>query len=142
MSAGPAAPSPYRPSVIAAVAVGGVAGAEARYVLAVAFPQTPGDWPWTTFWINVTGCVLIGVLLTVLSELTSPHPLLRPLLGVGVLGGYTTFSTWSVEAVGLVAAGHPGVASAYVVVTPVAAVLACALGIVATRRVASAGGSS
>lgn len=142
MSAAPAAPSPYRPSVIAAVAVGGVVGAETRYVLAVAFPQAPGDWPWTTFGINVTGCVLIGVLLTVLSELTTPHPLLRPLLGVGVLGGYTTFSTWSVEAVGLVAAGHPGAALAYVVVTPVAAVLACALGIAATRRTAGAGGPS
>jgi CrcB protein len=123
--------------VIAAVAVGGVLGSEARYLLGVAFAPAPGSWPWTTFWINVTGCLLIGVLYTVLTERTTPHPLIRPLLGVGVLGGYTTFSTFSVETVGLVDAGRPGLALAYAVITPVAAVLACAAGVGLTRRIAS-----
>jgi fluoride exporter len=124
--------------MIVAVAVGGVLGAEARYLLGVAFASPPGTWPWTTFWINVTGCLLIGVLYTVLTELTTPHPLLRPLLGVGVLGGYTTFSTFSVETVGLVDAGRPGLALAYALATPVAAVLACAVGVGVTRRVGAA----
>ena len=125
--------------VIAAVAVGGVIGSEARNLLGVAFGQPPGSWPWTTFWINVTGCLLIGVLYTVLTELTTPHPLLRPLLGVGVLGGYTTFSTASVETIGLVDAGRPALALAYALASPVAAVLACAIGVGVTRR---AGASS
>lgn len=120
--------------VIGAVAVGGVIGSEARYVLGVVVAHQPGYWPWTTFWINVTGCLLIGVLYTVLTERTTPHPLLRPLLGVGVLGGYTTFSTFSVETVGLVDAGRPWLALTYALVTPVAAVLACAIGVGATRR--------
>ena len=125
---------------IVAVAVGGVLGSEARYLLGLAFAQTPGSWPWTTFWINVTGCLLIGALYTVLPGLTTPHPLLRPLLGIGVLGGYTTFSTYSVETVGLIDAGRPGLALAYALVTPVAAVLACALAVGVTRRLA--GGAS
>lgn len=120
--------------VLGAVAVGGVLGSEARYLLGVAFAPVPGSWPWTTFWINVTGCLLIGVLYTVLTEPARPHPLLRPLLGVGVLGGYTTFSTWSVETVGLVDAGRPGLALTYALVSPVAAVLACASAVGATRR--------
>lgn len=117
-----------------AVAAGGVLGAEARFLLGVLFPQAPGGWPWTTFWINVTGCALIGVLLTVLAATRRPHPLLRPLLGVGVLGGYTTFSTWAVDVVDLAVAGRPGTALVHVLVTPVAAVLACALGIGVARR--------
>lgn len=120
--------------VIGAVAVGGVLGSEARYLLGVAFAAPPGSWPWTTFWINVTGCLLIGVLYTVLTELTTPHALVRPFLGVGVLGGYTTFSTFSVETVGMVDAGRPGLALAYALITPVVAVLACAVGVGVTRR--------
>ncbi|MDQ4117395.1 MAG: fluoride efflux transporter CrcB [Actinomycetota bacterium] len=121
--------------VIVAVAVGGVLGSEARYLLGVGWPQVPGTWPWTTFWINLSGCLLIGVLYTVLTERAAPHPLLRPLLGVGVLGGYTTFSAWSVETVGLLDAGRPGLALGYALVAPVAAVLACAAGVGLARRV-------
>ncbi|GAA1849924.1 fluoride efflux transporter CrcB [Pseudonocardia tropica] len=129
-------PSSRRWPVLAAVATGGVVGAEARFVIGVAFPQPSGGWPWTTFLVNVSGCLLIGVLLTVLSELTVPHPLLRPLLGVGVLGGYTTFSTYAVDVVALVDAGRPVVALGYVVATPLAAVAACVLGVAVTRRAA------
>ncbi|ANY06324.1 fluoride efflux transporter FluC [Pseudonocardia sp. HH130630-07] len=132
--------SPYRPSVLAAVAVGGVLGAEARFGLGMLFPSPPGAWPWTTFWINVSGCVLIGVLLTLLAVARPPHPLLRPLLGVGVLGGYTTFSAWAVDSVGLAVAGRSGTALLHVLVTPVAAVLACAAGVAATRRLVRRGG--
>lgn len=121
--------------VVVAVAVGGVLGSEARYLLGVAFAVPPGRWPWTTFGINVTGCLLIGVLYTVLTERVTAHPLVRPLLGVGVLGGYTTFSAFSVETVGLLDAGRPGLALAYALATPVAAVLACAAGVGVARRV-------
>lgn len=127
---------PVRPAVLAAVAVGGVAGAEARYLLGVAFPTTAGAWPWTTLGINLSGCLLIGALYTVLTEVGSPHPLLRPLLGVGALGGYTTFSTWSVETVTLATEGHPGLAIGYLLASPVLAVLACGLAVAIVRRVA------
>ena len=66
--------------------------------------------PWATFLINVSGCALIGVLMVTITELTSPHRLVRPLLGLGVLGGYTTFSTYSVEIHQMLAVGRPGLA--------------------------------
>ncbi|MEU8489726.1 fluoride efflux transporter FluC [Pseudonocardia alni] len=123
--------------MLAAIVIGGVVGAEARYMLGVAFPSGTGTWPWTTFAINVSGSVLLGCLYTVLADLVSdPHPLLRPLLGVGVVGGYTTFSTWSVETVSLVTTGHPLRAAVYALATPLIAVLACATAVAATRRIA------
>ncbi|ALL75932.1 chromosome condensation protein CrcB [Pseudonocardia sp. EC080610-09] len=131
--------NPRTPAVLGAVAAGGVAGAEARWVLGVLFPDGPGGWPWTTFVINLSGCLLIGVLLTVLVELTTPHPLLRPLLATGVLGGYTTFSTWSVDLLHLAAAGRTAAAVGYLVATPLLAVAACGAGVALTRRAARRG---
>jgi CrcB protein len=119
--------------VLAAIAVGGVIGAEARFGLGLWWPHVPGGWPWATLVINTTGCVLIGALMVVLLEVVTPHRLARPLLGVGVLGGYTTFSTYSVEVLQLVGAGRAGAAAGYLVVTPVAAVSGCALGMAVTR---------
>ena len=135
----PAAPAASGPSplsgqgpAIAAVAVGGVLGALARYGLAVAVPTPPGGFPTSTFLINVVGCLLIGVLLVVL-ELTRAHPLLRPLLVTGGLGGFTTFSTYAVESEHLLSGGHLGTALAYLGGTPVAALAATAAGVAITR---------
>jgi fluoride exporter len=125
--------APRRASVLAAIAVGGIAGAEARYGLGVAVPHDGGQWPWATLVINTSGCLLIGVLMVVLLELTRPHPLARPLLGVGVLGGYTTFSTYSVDSLTLLRDGRPALAVGYFLLTPVLAVLAVAVGAAATR---------
>ncbi|MFP5022659.1 fluoride efflux transporter CrcB [Pseudonocardia phyllosphaerae] len=133
MSARSRSGPPGTAATVGAVAVGGVLGAEARYLLGVAFPAAHGDWPWTTFWINVTGCLLIGLLYTTLGELRKPHWSLRPLLGVGVLGGYTTFSTWAVDTVQLTDAGRWGAALAHALVTPVVAILACAAGVIVAR---------
>jgi fluoride exporter len=127
---------PGRASVLAAVAVGGIVGAEARYGLGVALPHDPDRWPWSTLLVNASGCLLIGVLLVVLLELTRPHPLLRPLLGVGVLGGYTTFSTYAVDVLALAQAGRPALAVGYFLLTPVLALAAVAAGATATRAVA------
>lgn len=126
---------PRRASVLAAIAVGGVAGAEARYGLGVALPHDPGRWPWATLSINVSGCLLIGVLMVVLLELTRPHPLLRPLLGVGVLGGYTTFSTYAVDTLTIARDGAPALAAGYFLLTPLLALGAVAAGATATRAV-------
>src|SRR4051794_36820236 len=97
------------PGVLAAIAAGGVLGAEARYGLSVLIPHEPGQWPMATWLINVTGCFLIGILMFSITELTSPHRLVRPFLGVGVLGGYTTFSTAMVDVQQLALAGREGV---------------------------------
>jgi CrcB protein len=77
------------------IAAGGVVGSLARYGLAEAWPHQVGAFPWATFVTNVVGCFLIGVLLARITPQT--HPLLRPFLGTGVLGGFTTFSTFAVD---------------------------------------------
>jgi CrcB protein len=122
--------------VLAVIAAGGVLGAEARYAVGVLLPHTGDAWPWSTLLINVSGCLLIGVLMVVIIELRAVHRLVRPFLGVGLLGGYTTFSTATVEALTLLTAGRPGAAAGYLVATPTLAVLGCAGGVVATRLLA------
>jgi CrcB protein len=122
--------------VLAVIAAGGVLGAEARYGVGALLPHTPDAWPWSTLLVNLSGCVLIGVLMVVIIELMYGHRLLRPFLGVGVLGGYTTFSTATVEVLSLVTAGRPGAAFGYVVATPVLSVLGCGIGVVAARLLA------
>ncbi|HST99682.1 MAG TPA: CrcB family protein [Geodermatophilus sp.] len=127
----------FDPVVLAVIAVGGVVGSEARYALHVWSPGGDGGWPWGTWWANVAGSLLLGALMVVLTELTSPHRLLRPFLGVGVLGGFTTFSTVMVEVPGLMAAGRPGMALGYLVGTAMAALVAAAVGVTAIRAAAA-----
>ncbi|SDS92526.1 fluoride efflux transporter FluC [Actinoplanes derwentensis] len=117
-------PAPRQAAVLAVVAAGGVLGACARYGATLIWPATPGAFPWTTFGINVSGCALMGVLMVLITERFTVHPLVRPLLGTGVLGGYTTFSTYAVDAQHLVDTGHPGIALFYLVATLSAALLA------------------
>ncbi|MEP6599861.1 MAG: CrcB family protein, partial [Actinomycetota bacterium] len=87
--------------ILLAVSAGGLLGAEARYAVGEAWPHSGSQFPWSTVVVNASGSLLIGVLLVLLLELTSPHRLARPFLGTGVLGGYTTFSTFSVDVVTL-----------------------------------------
>lgn len=132
MRAGRAAP-------ILAVALGGGLGALARYGLSLGMPHRAGEFPWATFATNVTGCVLIGALMVLLTETTAPpHRLVRPFLGVGVLGGFTTFSTYAVEVQQLLGTGHPWVAAAYLTGTVTGALAAVQVGIVTVRVIARA----
>jgi CrcB protein len=121
--------------VLAAVAAGGVLGAEARFGMGVLLVHAPGAWPWATLLVNTSGCVLIGVLMVLLAELGGAHALARPFLGLGLLGGYTTFSTYSVEVLQLHEAGRTASALGYLAVTPLLAVVACAAGAAAARTV-------
>jgi CrcB protein len=123
----------WDPGVLVAIALGGIAGAEARYGLSVLLPHHPGQWPMATWLTNVSGCFLIGVLMVVITELTSPHRLVRPFLGVGVLGGYTTFSTAMVDVQQMALAGHAGAALGYMFATLAAAMVAVFLGMLLTR---------
>ncbi len=121
---------------LAVVAVGGALGALVRYGIGIAVPHPPGALPVATFLINVVGCLLIGVVVVALTEWgTAEHPLARPFLTTGVLGGFTTFSTFAVEVTELLDAGRPGVAAGYLVGTPVAAVTATWVGMRLGRAV-------
>jgi len=128
-------PSP----VLVAVAIGGSAGATSRYLLGLLFPDHAGGFPWTTFVINVTGCLAIGVLAGVLDGHRVTHPLVHPLLGPGFLGGYTTLSTYADQTRALLVAGRWGVASAYVIGTLAAALPAVWLGLRLVDRLRLAG---
>ena len=116
---------PLRASVLGAVAIGGALGALLRWGLSLAAPDPVAGFPWTIFAINVGGCLLLALLPA--SALVRRHELLPPLLGTGVLGGFTTLSTYSDQARGLVAHGRPVLAAAYVVGTLGAALAVVAL---------------
>jgi CrcB protein len=114
--------SAARADEIAAVALGGVVGALARAGISTALPHTDRSaWPWATFATNLLGCLVLGVVLDWVDNRhegwKTLHPrrarLARPLLASGVLGGFTTFSTFSVETYGLLASGAAAAAVLY-----------------------------
>ncbi|MGY1690066.1 fluoride efflux transporter CrcB [Geodermatophilus sp. SYSU D01105] len=117
-------------------ALGGVLGALARWGVTEALPSRPGTWPWATLLVNLTGCLVLGVLLGAVFAVHPDHPWLRPFLGTGVLGGYTTFSTFAVETVELVDVGAWGTAAAYVAASVLGGVLTAATGVVLGRALA------
>ncbi|MEU7803504.1 CrcB family protein [Micromonospora arborensis] len=115
-------------TTLATIAAGGVLGALARAGLQHVAPHSPTSFPWATFGINLSGCLLIGVLMAVLAHRGGGHPLARPFLGVGVLGGFTTFSTYAVDIQQALVAGAPGTALAYLAATLLGALVAVGLG--------------
>ncbi|MEU8113906.1 CrcB family protein [Micromonospora sp. NPDC048947] len=115
-------------TILAAIAAGGVLGALARAGLQHAVPHPPSGFGWATFIVNTSGCLLIGVLMAVLGHLGGGHPLARPFLGVGVLGGFTTFSTYAVDVQQAIVVGAPGTALAYLAATVLGALVAVAVG--------------
>ena len=130
-------PGPHLAPIAAAamVAVGGALGALARAGLSELWPHRPRGWPWSTLVTNVTGSALLGVLLVILARRFPRDRHARPLLGTGLLGGYTTFSTLSVDAAQLVRFDRVGLAVGYVTVSVVGVLLACLLGMLLARRV-------
>lgn len=120
-------------AVLAVIAAGGGVGAVARYGVGLWLPTTAGRFPWGTFAIDVSGCFLIGVLMVLITEVWSAHKLIRPFLGVGLLGGFTTFSTYANEIRGLLKPGTVDVGLLYLFGTLLGALLAVVLGVWATR---------
>jgi CrcB protein len=112
--------------VIVGVALGGALGASARYLLDHLIEQRSFSiFPWATFTINVTGCLLIGVITEALVDRHHVPAWIRVGLVLGVIGGYTTFSTYAEEALTLIDAHDTAVAVAYTlgsIVTGIAAV--------------------
>jgi CrcB protein len=101
--------------VIVGVALGGALGASARYGLdRLIERRTTSVFPWSTFTINVTGCFLMGLVTAALVDRHHLPPWLRIGVVVGVIGGYTTFSTFIQEAFDVADIHHVGIAFAYV----------------------------
>ncbi|HYO84918.1 MAG TPA: fluoride efflux transporter CrcB [Dermatophilaceae bacterium] len=116
------------------IAAGGAIGAAARYLVGQQWPTPSGAFPASTLAVNVLGCALIGVLMVLITEVWSSQRLLRAFLGVGVLGGFTTFSTYAVDIQRLAAGAHAATALLYVAATPIGALLAVWMTSTATRR--------
>ncbi|MFE9169648.1 fluoride efflux transporter CrcB [Streptomyces kebangsaanensis] len=121
--------------VVAVVALGGALGATGRYAVSRWWPTPAGGFPWATFWVNAVGCAVIGVFMVVITDVWGAHRLVRPFFGTGVLGGFTTFSTYAVDIQKLVDSGHARTGLAYLAATPCAAFAAVWLAVTATRRV-------
>jgi fluoride exporter len=111
---------------LAAIFLGGAIGALARYGLAEALPHEAGTWPWATFAVNVAGALALGYLTTRLQERLPPTAYRRPLLGTGLCGALTTFSTVQVELLQMLDDGRAGLAAGYAAASIVAGVLAIA----------------
>jgi fluoride exporter len=107
----PPQPPPFHasaraPGTLWAVALGGALGTLARYVLDRAIPAPAGHFPTATLIVNLSGSLLIGVLLPIAIAQAAQRPLLRPFLITGLLGGWTTYSALATNAATLLRAGH------------------------------------
>ena len=120
--------------LLGAVAAGGVLGSLSRYAVGLALPHVSGAFAWSTFLVNVTGSLAMGVLVVWVLSMTQPHPWLRPFLGVGVLGGWTTFSSYALDIHAMVQAGQGLVAAAYLVGSLVVGLVAVGLGLTLGER--------
>jgi CrcB protein len=123
------------PADIAAIAVGGGLGTVIRYLLSQAFPAGQG-FPWAIFVINVTGCFALGLLMVYLLDVWPPRWLLRPFLAIGLIGGYTTFSTYAAGIVTLIRQHALALATAYALASVIAGLVAVWCGFTAARRLA------
>jgi fluoride exporter len=129
-----------RLAVLSTIAAGGAGGSLARWGLGLALGPSKGvtpAFPWATFMANATGCLLLGMLTVVLADRHPTSRYLRPFLGVGVLGGYTTFSTLMLETRGLLVSGRGGAALLYVTVSVVVGLAAVVTGMQLARSLPS-----
>ncbi len=110
-------------------------GATARFKLAEAVPTTAGQFPWATFWTNLTGAFLLGFSLILLLERFPPTRYLRPFLATGILGAYTTMSAYSVETAVLIKDGHAVSGTVYGVGSLAAGLILTYAGTVAARLI-------
>jgi fluoride exporter len=115
------------------IALGGAAGSVLRYLVGGAVQRAGGiSFPAGTLVVNVTGCFLIGILAQHYMN-AQVHPAMRTLLITGFCGGYTTFSTFSLEAAGLIQGGEYGKAATYMMLSLVLSIAATFAGFAAAR---------
>ena len=118
------------------VALGAAVGAPARYLTDRALGRLfPGRFPWGTFAVNIVGAFLLGYFATRLLERLPVSSYRRPLLGTGLCGGLTTFSTMQVETIKMLEHHHYGLAVGYTVASIAAGLLAVCIATALVRRV-------
>jgi CrcB protein len=119
---------------LVAVFAGGFVGTIARAELAEALPFRSGQWPWATFTVNIVGAFLLGYFVTRLQERLPLSSYRRPLLGTGLCGGLTTFSTMQLELLRMLDVNDLSLALAYALVSVVAGFLGVAIATNLVRR--------
>lgn len=122
-----------QPGVLVAIALGGVVGACARQGITEVVHTEPGHFPWATFWANLSGSFILGFVLVLLVERFRPTRHLRPFLVTGIIGAYTTMSTYLVDTAVLIGDGHVATALLYGVASVAAGLLLAYAGVVAAR---------
>lgn len=122
---------------VAAVGVGGFSGGLARYGIGLLWPTPAGTFPYATFAINTSGAFLLALLLVVVLEVLPPTTYLRPTLGTGFCGAFTTFSSVAVAADQLAAHGRASTSVVYVAASVFAGLAAASFGIVLGRSIAA-----
>lgn len=120
---------------LAAVFAGGALGTVARAALGTLAGADPARWPWPTFTVNIVGSFLLGYFTTRLLERLPLSNYRRPLLGTGLCGGLTTFSTMQVETLRMLETHHYGLAAGYVAASVAAGFAAVYLATAMVRRV-------
>ena len=120
---------------ILAIAIGGALGSVLRFLASSwAYNRLGSDFPYGTLLVNVLGSLLVGVLYTLLVERSALDPIWRAGLVVGVLGGFTTFSAFSMETVNLIAGGEFPKALANILLSVCLCLTATWLGVVSARQ--------
>ena len=113
-----------------AVALGGALGAMSRFFVYNAFTHaTRSTYPWATFTVNVAGSFLIGIAFILITERLEMGPYWRSIVTVGFLGAFTTFSTFSMDVIGLLEQGQVSNAIIYVLSSVVVCIIAAWLGL-------------
>ena len=122
-----------RTKQLGVIALGGMLGAAARFKLAEALPTKPGHFPWATFWTNLSGSFVLGFVLIMLLERFPPTRYVRLFIATGILGAFTTMSTYAVETALLTKDGHAATAVLYGVGSVAAGIFLAYAGIATGR---------
>ena len=118
---------------IVIVGIGGGLGGICRYMISLLMSQASNSFPWSTFAVNIAGCLLIGILWGVTNRFSCLSPAFSLFLMVGFCGGFTTFSTFSKEGLTLLQTNNYFLFSLYVIVSVVLGIMAVALGYYTTK---------
>ena len=119
--------------VLLVIGAGGALGSLARWGVGELLPWSGDEFPWATFVENISGGLALGILMVFLLDVWPPHRYLRPFLGVGLLGGYTTFSTYMLESRDLLVGDEAFTAFTYLAGSLIAGLVAVWLGIFSAR---------
>lgn len=122
---------------VAAIGAGGFAGGLARYGIGLAWVSPAGAFPWATFVVNTSGAFLLALLLVLVLDVLPPSTYLRPALGTGFCGAFTTFSSVALAADQLTSAGRADIALLYVAAGVFTGLAAASFGIVLGRSIAA-----